>query len=105
MFCSNAQMGRTRVNKVREGLKTKKTHVQYKKNNVTGLDKLFLLQNDLFKEGLDLNEYVDYLTDKIEKKKYYYNGLNSENIEKPKLCSNKIPKSQESNIAGIIIKL
>lgn len=84
MFCSNAQMGRTRVNKVREGLKTKKTHVQYKKNNVTGLDKLFLLQNELFKEGLDLNEYVDYLIDKIEKKKYYYNGLNSGNIEKLK---------------------
>ena len=31
-----------------------------------------------------MDEYVDYLTDKIEKKKYYYNGLNSENIEKLK---------------------
>ena len=84
MFCSDAQVGRTRVNKVRESLKTKKTHVQFKNDNKTGLDKLFLLQNSLFKEGLDLDEYVDYLTDKIEKKKYYYNGLNSENIEKLK---------------------
>lgn len=81
MFCSDSQAGRTRVNKVRESLKTKKTHVQFKKYNKTGLDKLFLLQNELFKEGLDLDEYIDYLTDKIEKKKYYYNGLNSENIE------------------------
>ena len=97
MFCSNAQMGRTRVNKVREGLKTKKTHVQYKKNNVTGLDKLFLLQNDLFKEGLDLNEYVDYLTDKIEKKKYYYNGLNSENIEKLKERYEKLIEKENLN--------
>ena len=81
MFCSDAQVGRTRVNKVREGLKTKKTHVQHKKDNRTGLDKVFLLQNELFKEGLDLDEYVDYLTDKIEKKKYFYNGLNSDNID------------------------
>lgn len=81
MFCSDSQVGRTRVNKVRESLKTKKTHVQFKNDNKTGLDKLFLLQNELFKEGLDLDEYVDYLTDKIEKKKYYYNGLNSENID------------------------
>jgi len=84
MFCSDAQVGRTRVNKVRESLKTKKTHVQFKNDNKTGLDKLFLLQNSLFKEGLNLDEYVDYLTDKIEKKKYYYIGLNSENIEKLK---------------------
>jgi hypothetical protein len=97
MFCSNSQMGRTRVNKVREGLKTKKTHVQYKKNNVTGLDKLFLLQNELFKGGLDLNQYVDYLTDKIEKKKYYYNGLNSENIEKLKERYEKLIEKENLN--------
>ena len=41
MFCSDAQVGRTRVNKVRESLKTKKTHVQFKNDNKTGLDKLF----------------------------------------------------------------
>ena len=81
MYCSHKQVGRTRVNQVREGLKTKKTHVQHKKNTKTGLDKLFLLQNDLFKEGLNLNEYVEYLTDKIDKKHYYYRGLNSDNID------------------------
>lgn len=81
MFCRDSQSGRVRVNKVREGLKTKKTHVQNKKDRKTGLDKLFLLQHELFKEGLDLDEYVDYITDKIENKKYYYNGLTSENID------------------------
>lgn len=97
MFCSDAQVGRTRVNKVRESLKTKKTHVQFKNDNKTGLDKLFLLQNSLFKEGLDLDEYVDYLTDKIEKKKYYYNGLNSENIDKLKERYEKLIEKENLN--------
>ena len=81
MYSSHKQVGKTRVNKVRESLKTKKTHVQHKKNKVTGLDKLFLLQNELFKEGLNLNEYVEYLSDKVQSKKFYYRGLNSENID------------------------
>ena len=68
MFCSDAQVGRTRVSKVRESLKTKKTHVQHKKDNRTGLDKVFLLQNELFKEGLDLDEYVDYLQIRLKRK-------------------------------------
>ena len=81
MYSSHKQVGRSRVNKVREGLKTKKTHVQHKKRKVTGLDKLFLLQKDLFRDGLNLNEYVEYLTDKIDKKNYYYRGLNSDDID------------------------
>jgi len=81
MYSAHKQVGRTQVNKVRDGLKTKKTHVQHKKNNVTGLDKLFLLQKELFREGIDLNEYVNYLTGKIDKKHYYYRGLNSDNID------------------------
>ena len=75
MYSSHKQVGRSRVNKVREGLKTKKTHVQHKKNKVTGLDKLFLLQNELFKEGLNLNEYVEYLSDKV-KLNFITNTLN-----------------------------
>ena len=81
MYSSHGQIGRIRVNKVWESLKTKKTHVQHKKNKVTGLDKLFLLQKDLFRDGLNLNEYVEYLTGKINKKHYYYRGLNSDNID------------------------
>ena len=93
MFCSDAQVGRTRISKVREGFKTKKTHVQHKTDKRTGLDKVFLLQNELFKEGLDLDEYVDYLTDKIDKKKYFYNCLNSDNIDAlKKRYSNLIEK-------------
>lgn len=96
MFCSDSQVGRTRVSKVREGLKTKKTHVQHKKDNRTGLDKVFLLQNELFKEGLDLDEYVDYITDKIENKKYFYNGLNSDNIEALKKRYSKLIEKENT---------
>ena len=83
MFCRDPQTREVRrVNKSDESLKTKKTHVQYSKTKrASGLDKLFLLQNDLFKEGLDLNEYINYVTDKVNKKHYYYNGLNSDNID------------------------
>lgn len=84
MFQSHKQVGKTRVNKVREGVKNKKTHVQFKKNKDTGLDKLFKLQESLFKEGLDANEYNDYIVDKINNKNYYYNGLTDDNIEKLK---------------------
>lgn len=96
MFCSDSQVGRTRVSKVREGLKTKKTHVQHKKDNRTGLDKVFLLQNELFKEGLDLDEYVDYITDKIENKKYFYNGLNSDNVEALKKRYSKLIEKENT---------
>ena len=93
MYSSHNQVGKTRVNKVREGLKSRKTHVQYKKNNKTGLDKLFLLQESLFKEGLDLDEYVDYITDKINKNCYYYRDLNTDKIDMlKKRYSNLIEK-------------
>ena len=96
MFCNDSQAGRSRVSKVREGLKTNKTHVQHKKNKKTGLDKIFLLQNELFKEGLDLDEYVEYLTDKIKKKKYFYNGLNSDNIDALKKRYSKLIEKEQS---------
>lgn len=97
MFCKDSQVGKTRVNKVSEGKKSKKTHVQFKKNNKTGLDKLFLLQNELFKEGLDMDEYVDYITDKINNKKYYYKGLNSDNIDQLKKRYNNLINKDEND--------
>ena len=37
------------------------------------------------RKRLDLDEYVDYITDlRLENKKYFYNGLNSDNIEIPR---------------------
>ena len=55
-----------------------------------------MLQNDLLKEGLDMDEYVDYLTDKIDNKKYYYVGLNSDNIDALKERYGKLLKKEET---------
>ena len=82
MYQNHSQVGRTRVNRLRESIKTKKTHVQLKKDNITGLDKLFKIQDEIFKEGLDADEYNDYILDKIQNKMYYYRGLSDEKIEK-----------------------
>lgn len=82
MYQHHSQVGKTRVNRVRESIKTKKTHVQFKKDKKTGLDKLFILQKELFKEGLDAEEYSDYVQDKIKNKKYYYTGLSTDDLEK-----------------------
>ena len=82
MYCNHSQVGRTRVNKVREGIQTRKTHVQYKKTKRTALDKLFLLQNELFKDGLNLGEYKNYVQDKINNDKYYYKNISEEDVAK-----------------------
>ena len=69
MYTNHRQAGRTRVNKVREGIKNRKTHVQQKRKTVTVMDKLFLLQNELFREGLNLGEYTNYVQEKINEDK------------------------------------
>lgn len=110
MYCNHAQVGRTRVNKVREGKKNppkgriinkddgfvqlkprssiasykpqEKLIGQIKKHEMTGLDKLFKLQKELFKDGLTLDEYKDYVQEKINNDKYYYNFLSEADISK-----------------------
>ena len=101
MYCSHSQTGKTRVNIVREGLKTKKTHIQFKKNKKTGLDKLYEIQNDLFKEGLDLNEYENYLQDKINNNKYYYNFLSNDQIDNLKKRYEKLIMKENNKYSEI----
>ena len=108
MYQNNSQVGRTRVNKIREGKKNppgpkelyKKDglqHIrprssvsidipQYKKvgqikdKKITAMDKLYHLQDELFLEGLTLDEYKDYVQDKINSEKYYYKNLSVKNV-------------------------
>ena len=82
MYCSHSQVGKTRVNKVREGIKNRKTHVQTKETKRTVLDKLFLLQNELFKDGLTQVEYKNYIQEKVNNDKYYYNKISEEDVSK-----------------------
>ena len=82
MYCNHAQVGRTKVNKVREGIKTRKTHVQNKRTERTVLDKLFLLQNELFKDGLTQTEYKNHVQEKVNNDKYYYKKISEEDVSK-----------------------
>lgn len=101
MYSNHSQVGRTRVNKIKESLKTRKTHVQNKKTNKTGLDKLFKLQEELFKEGLDADEYNDYIVDKIQNKKYYYSGLTDDNIKSLKKRYGNMIEKENNNYSVI----
>ena len=108
MYCPNKQVGRTRVNKIREGKKlppksrelnkkdglahyrprssvklpTSKYKVvgQLKKSKVTGLDKLYGLPKELLSEDYTCREYEDYVQDKINDEKYYYKILSQEEV-------------------------
>jgi hypothetical protein len=108
MFCNHKQVGRSRVNKLREGkknppsgrilckddkyvqLKPRSDHTSYKSNekqigqikktSMTGLDKLYQHQMELFKQGLSLKEYENYIQGKINKDKYYYKSLSDSDI-------------------------
>ena len=101
MYQNHSQVGRTRVNRVRESIKTKKTHVQFKKDKTTRLDKLFKLQGELFKDGLDADEYNDYIIDKIRDKKYYYRGLSEDDIEKLKERYGNMIEKENNNYTVI----
>lgn len=108
MFSTHAQVGRTRVNKVREGKKrppksrelNKKDGLvhykprsnipvptpeykvigQLKQNKVTDLQKLYELQDRLLKEGYSYSEYENYVQEKVNNDKYYYKNLSDEKL-------------------------
>jgi len=108
MFSSHSQVGKTRVNKVKEGKKrppkSRELHkkdglVQYKprssvvvktpeykvigqlkEKNVTDLQKLYELQDRLLQEGYTYSEYENYVQEKINADKYYYKNLSDEKI-------------------------
>lgn len=130
MYCTDKQVGRTRVNKIRDSKKLPKGRILYpddgfvqlkprssipsykprekqvgqiKNTSMTGMDKLFILQDDLIKEGMTMNEYIDYVQDKINNDKYYYKFLNDEKIAK----LNKVYRSKlqvKKNKLSVIIE-
>ena len=104
MFASDSQVGKTRVNKIREGNKRppkgrelnkddglvqfkKRSSIPVRKNSykkvgnvkqhsVTGFQKLLELQDFFIKEGMSFSEYQTYTQEKINNDKYYYVNLN-----------------------------
>ena len=99
MYCKNKQAGKTRVNVVSDRKKTGKAHVQHKRNGQTsGLDKLYQLQTEFFKDGMSSSDYNDYLQDKINKDMYYYKNLSSDDFDKLKKRYSRMGKSKKNNL-------
>jgi len=110
MFASHSQVGRSCVNRCKEGSKRppksreinkyngyehrkprssisvpKKKYKrlgQIKETQVTIYDKMIQLQNNLFKEGLSFQEYKDYVQEKINTNKYYYTKISEDELSK-----------------------
>ena len=80
-FANNKQTGRTRVNFVSDSKKTRKTHIQHKNKKLSAIDKLCILQNDLFKEGMKYSDYENHIQDKINNENFYYRNLSSDEID------------------------
>ena len=80
MFNNHKQSGRTRVNWKNDSKKTKKTHVQQKQVNVTAMDKLYGLQEQFLKDGMNTLEYKNYVQEKVNNNKYYYRKLSEEDV-------------------------
>ena len=81
MFPVTNQGGRSRVNWVSDSKKTRKTHVQHKKKTETGKDKLFQLQTQFLKDGMNFLEYEKYIQGKINKDMFYYKNLSQKDVE------------------------
>ena len=97
------QAGKTRVNVVSDRKKTGKTHVQLKGNGqTTGLDKLYKLQDEFFKDGMSASDYKDYVQDKINNDMYYYKNLSSDDFDKLKKRYSRMGQSKKNNLNLIL---
>ena len=82
MYCVDRNQGRTRVNFISDSQKTKQKKPQMKqKRKETNLSKLVSLQNGFISQGMRLNEYKNYVQEKINNEKYYYKNMSQEGID------------------------
>ena len=100
MYHSHSQAGRTRVNKIREGIKRRKTHPQHKEN-LKSIDKLYLLQNELFLSGMDLSEYENYIQDKINNDMFHYKHLSEKQVDELKKRYQMLIKKEQDEYSQI----
>ena len=82
MYSNHKHFGRICVNWKRESKKTKKTHVQQKKKNVTQMDKLYGLQRQFVKDGMNRPQYKNYIQEKINNDMFYYRNLSEKDVSK-----------------------
>ena len=82
MYSNHKQVGRSRVNWKRESKKTKKTHVQQKKIDVTQMDKHYGLQRQFIRDGMNILQYKNYIQEKINNNMFYYRKLSEKDVSK-----------------------
>ena len=102
MYSNHKQMGRSRVNWNYDSKKTKKTHVQQKKVNETQMDKLYQLQQQFFKEGMNSLEYRNYVQEKINDKMFYYRKLSEEDFSKLQQRYRRLVQEKENKVNELL---
>jgi hypothetical protein len=83
-FLRDKYDGRTRVNTFNESKKRRKTHVQFVSKSMCGMDKLYQLQNEFFKDGMKYEEYENYIQKKINNDMFYYRNLSEKAVDELK---------------------
>ena len=82
MYSNHKQVGRSRVNWMRDSKNIRKTNVQKKKINVTQMDQHYSMQRQFVKDGMNFLQYKDYIQEKINNNMFYYRNLSEENVSK-----------------------
>ena len=76
------QSGKGSVNKVKDGKRNKRVKTQPKKSSLmTPYEKVRSLQQNLLQEGKSVSQYKDYIQDKINKEKHFYNQLSKDDVD------------------------
>ena len=83
-FLRDKYDGLTRVNTFNESKKRRKTHVQFVNKSLCGMDKLYQLQNEFFKDGMDYEDYENYIQEKINNDMFYYRNLSDKDVNELK---------------------
>lgn len=98
MYRLNPQSGRTRVHKIREGIKQRRAiqTSSKKKQQLTAYDKVLGLQRGFMIEGMDLSEYKKYTQEKLNQEKFFYQGLTDENVNNLYTAYEKLLKKDDN---------
>lgn len=76
------QSGKGCVNKVKDGKRNKRVKTQPKKSSLmTPYEKVRSLQGSLLQEGMSVSQYKDYIQNKINKEKHFYNQLSKDDVD------------------------
>ena len=81
-YMMTKQSGKGCVNKVKDGKRNKRVKTQPKKSSLmTPYEKVRSLQGSLLQEGMSVSQYKDYIQNKINKEKHFYNQLSKDDVD------------------------